>query len=460
MHRIEGANNIKDSAGRLQFTDGPPATTVPAAWLNSVQEEIANVIELAGLNLNAAGNDTRTQLYEAFISIMSDIVTEASLGEFLEITTNTDASKNKNYITNHASNKLVITLPSDLTQGSFNGIYGKGAAGWIINGDYIFYGYKKLLYSNLYNDSIRLIAISSTELKIDYRFTQKPEQEFYGFFGGGQDIGANDLDFIDHIDMTVLSGNAGDKSDLTVARRALGGITGIQYGFFGGGLLFGATQNVIDYIDVTTLSGNAIDRGDLSVARYLLTGVSGIQYGFYCGGTGGANNVIDYIDVSVTSVINAIDRGDLSVARNSVGGTYGFQYGFLAGGGGFDTIDYIDITLLTGDATDRGDITVARNYLAGVSGIQYGFFGGGSGPSNVIEYIDNTLTTGNATDRGDLTVARGQLAGVSGIQYGFFGGGSTGAVSNVIDYIDMSLLTGNATDRGDLQGTKLELAGL
>lgn len=60
MHRTEGTHNASGL-----FTDGPPATTVPAAWFNAVQEEIAGVIEAAGLSLYGAGNDQRNQLYEA-----------------------------------------------------------------------------------------------------------------------------------------------------------------------------------------------------------------------------------------------------------------------------------------------------------------------------------------------------------------------------------------------------------
>ena len=60
-------------------------------------------------------------------------------------------------------------------------------------------------------------------------------------------------------------------------------------------------------------------------------------------------------------------------------------------------------------------VPVIDNLLEGISAI-YGFYGGGytGSDSNVIDYIDMTLTSGNAIDRGDLTVARNALAGVSG----------------------------------------------
>jgi len=60
MHLTEGMYN---DGG--QFTDGPPATTIPAEWLNAVQNEIANVIEQAGLALRTSDTDSMDQLWQA-----------------------------------------------------------------------------------------------------------------------------------------------------------------------------------------------------------------------------------------------------------------------------------------------------------------------------------------------------------------------------------------------------------
>lgn len=54
MQRITHASAIELSPGKKGFTDGNPsggvpATIVPAAWLNAVQEEILAVVEAAGL---------------------------------------------------------------------------------------------------------------------------------------------------------------------------------------------------------------------------------------------------------------------------------------------------------------------------------------------------------------------------------------------------------------------------
>jgi len=65
MHRTEGAYN-EDNL----FVDGPPGTTIEAAWLNAVQEEIANVIEATGVSLLLEHTDTRTQLRDAINTLV------------------------------------------------------------------------------------------------------------------------------------------------------------------------------------------------------------------------------------------------------------------------------------------------------------------------------------------------------------------------------------------------------
>jgi hypothetical protein len=72
MHRIDGANYTTDSAGKRKFTDGPPGTSVPATFLNALQEEISNVIEQSGIQLYPDGTtDSKTQLWEAIQATIS-----------------------------------------------------------------------------------------------------------------------------------------------------------------------------------------------------------------------------------------------------------------------------------------------------------------------------------------------------------------------------------------------------
>ena len=69
MHRIDGPGA---TSGNL-FTEGDPvlgvpATTVTGAWLNAVQEEIAHVIEAAGIPLSKPDN---TQLHAAILALIA-----------------------------------------------------------------------------------------------------------------------------------------------------------------------------------------------------------------------------------------------------------------------------------------------------------------------------------------------------------------------------------------------------
>jgi hypothetical protein len=60
VHRTEGANNLNNL-----YTEGPPATTITQEAMNAIQEEIANVIEQAGITLKTKSTDTRDQLWAA-----------------------------------------------------------------------------------------------------------------------------------------------------------------------------------------------------------------------------------------------------------------------------------------------------------------------------------------------------------------------------------------------------------
>lgn len=70
MHRTEGTYN----QGNL-FTNGPPGTRVEQNWLNAVQEEIAYVIEEAGVALLTADVDTRQQLKQSLDTLYTQLPT-------------------------------------------------------------------------------------------------------------------------------------------------------------------------------------------------------------------------------------------------------------------------------------------------------------------------------------------------------------------------------------------------
>lgn len=79
MHRIDGPGATAEE----QFTQGDPAQAIPATvvtddWLNSVQEELANVVESTGEELDKAQND---QLLLAIQQIIADTAPGIPLGQ-------------------------------------------------------------------------------------------------------------------------------------------------------------------------------------------------------------------------------------------------------------------------------------------------------------------------------------------------------------------------------------------
>jgi len=65
MHRIEGIHRDRTTDINL-FQNGPPGTKVTASWLNTIQEEICDVIEQAGIGIKTQASDVdHDQLYQA-----------------------------------------------------------------------------------------------------------------------------------------------------------------------------------------------------------------------------------------------------------------------------------------------------------------------------------------------------------------------------------------------------------
>jgi len=192
--------------------------------------------------------------------------------------------------------------------------------------------------------------------------------------------------------------------------------------------------------------------------------------GISLGGDDGANsevrlNTIQYINISAGSG-NATDFGDLTALREECPAASSNARIICAGGKNdsgtiINNIDYI-ASATTGNSTDFGDLESAKKGHSVCGDGTYGIFMGGISTSN--NHGDNKIqrvtiaSTGNATDFGDLTEnyirysssTNDTTRGVrcAGTTYS----GSSTQFTNVIDYITMAN-AGNATDFGDvLQG--------
>ena len=275
-----------------------------------------------------------------------------------------------------------------------------------------------------------------------------PSATWYG--SRGLHAGGMSSNAIDYFDITS-AGNASDFGDLTVSRRAFGGVSDTTYGVFAGGL--STFTDTIDYVTIAT-TGNAQDFGDMTATTRGHMGVSNGNRGVFAGGyDGSSTNKIEYITLGGQTSGNGTDFGDLTVARSdTTGGMNDATRGVFPStyGTGLNVMDYITIAS-AGNATDFGDHQ-GLSYQCATSDLTRGVIAGGSsaGAKDHIAYI-TIQTTGDAADFGDLTEKRWQLAATSDTTYGIFSGGRdlSNAATNTIDRISIAT-TGNATDHGDL----------
>lgn len=71
MHRTDGQGHVNGQFTEGNPADGQQATQVTAAWLNDIQNNVAHVIEQAGIEL--AKGDAE-QLYDAIIALLAGVV--------------------------------------------------------------------------------------------------------------------------------------------------------------------------------------------------------------------------------------------------------------------------------------------------------------------------------------------------------------------------------------------------
>ncbi len=69
MHRIESDNITVTADGKNQYKNGPPGTTVNAEAMNTIQEEICNVITSTGISIKRKSGDPQNQLVNAINTI-------------------------------------------------------------------------------------------------------------------------------------------------------------------------------------------------------------------------------------------------------------------------------------------------------------------------------------------------------------------------------------------------------
>ena len=256
------------------------------------------------------------------------------------------------------------------------------------------------------------------------------------------------------------TGNTVDfGTNLTQARRRLGGMASSTRGVFSGGATptsvttqdfveFASTGTCTAWGDSASVSGTANGMGFSNSTR-------GIVKSGYVAPTG-ITGTMDYI--TIASAGNTQDFGDLSKHGDS-GGVAGNSTRALMAGGleqpstvASEEISFVTIPTL-GDNVVFGELSVARWSTCASASKTRTVWGGGSTPTrqNAIDY-GFISSLGNSINFGDLTVAGGDCSAASNCIRGVWAGGyrsPNGHASSIIDYVQIAT-EGNAVDFGDL----------
>ena len=163
-----------------------------------------------------------------------------------------------------------------------------------------------------------------------------------------------------------------------------------------------------------------------------------------------------------------------------MGATGNASFGYFAGGGsGVSTIDRLEYSNDTTDASPKGNLSVGRYGLAGSSsqanaitvgtlfpassvrdnvapqGTDFGYFGGGTTPTvSTVDRVDYASDTLTALVKGPLSSARRTLGATGNGPFGYFGGGEGPSEVSTIDRIDYSNDTVAAPAKGPLSSVR------
>ena len=279
------------------------------------------------------------------------------------------------------------------------------------------------------------------------------------------------LSSIERINFFNDSVDASPKGPLTSARN-YGGATGnTSFGYYGGGVNPGSSnQSTVQRIDYANDGIDAIVRGPLGLPNpRAYIGATGNQnFGYFAGGGNPKISIITRLDYA-NDCANTSPKGPLTSEKSSVSGTGNADFAYFVGGS-VSTIDRLDYANDTNSASPKGFLNAARFITNGATGNRSnGYFAGG-GPGNVstVERIDYSNDTDLAVTTGSLTVGRNLGGAASSRAYaipllntinyaagtvespntGYFTGGTFNY--SIIDRIDFSNDTAKAVRTGNL----------
>ena len=243
----------------------------------------------------------------------------------------------------------------------------------------------------------------------------------YGWFGGGYDSGSVEISRVDRIDFANDSpASSSVRSNLTRTRFNFSAVSNSNYGWFAGGGINAGQLTSIERIDFSNDSPAAPSlRNNLNTNK--TAAVANTFYGWFAGSPNSNVDRIDFSnDLALASARGSITGGapftltDLAGASNDI-------YGYFTGGYALTTFSRVQRIDFSNDLNlplTRGNLVRARRLHAGAGSANSGWMAGGFNPASPglissIERIDYSNDTVNASTRGNLPVANYFLNGVS-----------------------------------------------
>lgn len=298
-----------------------------------------------------------------------------------------------------------------------------------------------------------------------------------GYFAGGSSSGyTNYVVTADKIVYSTDTTSAQASANLSQARRALGGLSAMDRGYFLGGTNgspLATADKTVHSTDTTAAQASA----NLSVAREgSQAAVTQRETHGYCGGgtTGTVSAVTDKL-VFATDTTAAQVSANLSVARvEGAGMNGGSTKGYFAGGvngssASVVTVDKVTFSNDTTAAESGANLNSARHAFGALSqGLTHGYWAGGystvagtqlSTAEKTTFATDTTATAAGA----NLGNARfGLSCSSQGSTKGYMGGGRAEGVTDyaITDKITYATDTRSAQSSADLSGTRQGGAGL
>lgn len=350
------------------------------------------------------------------------------------------------------------------------------------------YSFRSLVQRIDYSNDTTTASLRGN-FSIQMRYVTATGNSNFGYFGGGNSGGANELSIIQRMDYSNDISAPTLRGALSAAKRYCASTGNNNFGYFGGGSnpSIPSTFSTAERVNYSNDLINPSIRGPLSIARTFLTATGNSNFGYFGGGqTTGPTNISTVDRLTYSNDTNVLlSRTQLLGRLTNKRATGNSNFGYFGGGyspGADSRIYRIDYANDTAAVSQRTLLSLARHCAAATGNSNFGYFGGGatSVPQpqvSTVDRIDYSNDTATVSVRGPLSVittTHGATSshsfggspisqyGVFAKPFGYFGGGGISGptiLSSVVDRIDYSSDTASTNRRGNLNISRTASTG-